>query len=71
MTVESRLHRPATLPEPWVRQADIAEHASVSPRTVQRWAAAGMPHRKVSRRLVLYRLSECDEWLREQAGKAA
>jgi phage terminase Nu1 subunit (DNA packaging protein) len=49
-------------PEPWCRKADVARHFSVSVRTVERWQQAGMPYRKVSRSLALFRISEAEQW---------
>lgn len=53
-------------PEPWCRKADVARHFSVSGRTIERWQAAGMPYRKVSRALVLFRISEAERWTAER-----
>ena len=53
-------------PEPWCRKAEVAEHFSVSTRTVERWQAGGLPFRKVSRALVLFRIGDCESWLDAQ-----
>jgi hypothetical protein len=47
--------------EPWVPEATIARHFSVSTRTVRRWRAEGMPSRMLgsSRR---FRISEIESW---------
>ena len=54
-------------PEPWTRKAQLARHFSVSERTVERWQTAGMPFRKVSRGLVMFRISECEQWAEQWA----
>lgn len=54
-------------PEAWCRKQQVADHFGVSARTVERWQAQGCPFRKVSRALVLFRLSEVDRWLEDGA----
>ncbi len=53
--------------ERWVAKRAVAEHCSVSERTLERWQARGMPHWRISSQLVLYRLSEINRWLESQA----
>jgi hypothetical protein len=51
--------------EPFVAEATVARHFSVTTRTVRRWRLAGMPSYAIGgcRR---FRLSECEAWhLRE------
>jgi hypothetical protein len=52
--------------EPWLTEAVIARHYSVSARTVRRWRAQGMPSRMLggSRR---FRLSEVERWHAERS----
>jgi hypothetical protein len=47
--------------EPWLGESAVARHYGVSPRTIRRWRAKGMPSRLFGgvRR---YRLSECEGW---------
>jgi hypothetical protein len=47
--------------EPWLDDAAVARHYSVSSRTVRRWRAEGMPSRLLggSRR---YKLTEIEAW---------
>ncbi len=47
--------------EPWLDDAAIARHFSVSARTVRRWRAEGMPSKRLGgvRR---YRLSDAEAW---------
>jgi hypothetical protein len=47
--------------EAWSDEEATARHFAVSPRTIRRWRAAGMPSRSFqgARR---YRLSECEAW---------
>jgi hypothetical protein len=47
--------------EPWLDDATIARHFSVSSRTVRRWRAEGMPSKRLggARR---YRLSDAEAW---------
>jgi phage terminase Nu1 subunit (DNA packaging protein) len=65
--VDLAAHRAAQgAPEGWCRKPDVARHFGVSVRTVERWPAAGMPSRKASRSLVLFRPSECETWVAAQ-----
>jgi hypothetical protein len=62
--IDLAAHRAARgAPEPWCRYPQVAEHFGVSERTVLRWKRRGCPHRKVSRRLVLFRITELERWL--------
>lgn len=61
-------------PEPWVRIGSVAEHFGVSKRTVARWAARGMRQaagRRLSSRMVGYRLSAVEAWLHAHEGPRA
>lgn len=58
--------RKAGLSEPWLRKAELAAHFGISTKTVERWDADGHPRRKVSARLVLYRISDSEDWLAER-----
>lgn len=49
--------------EGWVRKPQVAEHFSVSVRTVERWVEDGMPKWPLSHTLHLYQLSRCEAWL--------
>lgn len=49
--------------EPWVRYQHVAEHFSVSVRTVERWVAAGCPARSLGGQAIRLRLSEVHRWL--------
>jgi phage terminase Nu1 subunit (DNA packaging protein) len=50
--------------EPWVTKQQLARHFDVSPKTVERWTADGMPClRPAGRRTIRYRISECENWL--------
>ena len=51
--------------EPWVDEAVVARHYSVSTRTVRRWRLAGMPSRLVGgqRR---FRIGETERWHAER-----
>lgn len=52
--------------EPWLGEGAVARHFDVSPRTVRRWRAEGMPSRlfRGSRR---FRLSEIEHWHAERS----
>ena len=50
--------------EPWVGIAEVAAHLQVAKDTVYRWVdAKGFPARRVGR-LLRFRLSEVDEWVK-------
>lgn len=52
--------------EPYVRLEAVAEHFAVSTRTAYRWnAQPGFPKEQLSSRMVRYRLSEVERWVRE------
>jgi predicted DNA-binding transcriptional regulator AlpA len=58
--------------ERWIKKSELADHLAVSERTIGRWMAEGMPHRKghsrkktVRQDAVRFKLSECEAWLRE------
>lgn len=51
--------------EPWSRKHEIATHFGVCVRTIDRWMARGMPHRKYG--VVLFQLSKCDDWLKQSS----
>lgn len=62
-------HRAARgAPEAWVRKAQVAEHLGVSTRTVERLmeGANPLPHKRVSRGLVLFRIGEVERWMEER-----
>jgi hypothetical protein len=51
--------------EPWLPDEALARYFSVTPRTVRRWAVAGMPSRRFGgvRR---FRISEAEQWHQKQ-----
>lgn len=53
--------------EPWVSSKVIAEHFGVSVKTVDRWRAKGAPHEPWGRKLMRYRVSDVESWLRSRA----
>lgn len=53
--------------ERWLSQEGLADHFSVSVRTVQNWRRAGMPHLMAGSH-PRYRPSECEAWLRAGGG---
>ncbi len=54
--------------EPWLTDEALALYFSVAPRTVRRWATAGMPSRRFggARR---FRISEAERWHEEQESR--
>src|SRR6516165_8965589 len=50
--------------EPWMNGPDLARHYGVDPATIRRWRREGMPSHPRGYRLVLYKLSECEAWLK-------
>jgi hypothetical protein len=54
------------LHEPWVDERALARYFSVTPRTIRRWAAAGMPSRRFggARR---FRISEAERWHEQES----
>ena len=56
--------RPRPGNEPWVTKLQLARHLQVSEKTVERWAAEGMPCLR-RKRLLRFRISECEGWLEE------
>jgi hypothetical protein len=63
----SRLEPGRVIPFPregLVKKAALADHFQVSPRTVERWVADGMPCHRLGGS-VRYRISECEAWLEE------
>lgn len=60
-------HRAARgAPEAWVRKPDVAAHLGVSLRTVERLMVRGLPCRRLSRSLVLFRIGEVERWMEER-----
>jgi excisionase family DNA binding protein len=56
------------LEEGWVNIGEVASHLSVGRDSIYRWVdAKGFPAHKVGR-LLRFRLSEVDEWVREGGG---
>jgi predicted DNA-binding transcriptional regulator AlpA len=45
---------------------DVAKMVGVCNRTVDNWLQCGMPHIKLSRRLVRFDLREVESWLKKQ-----
>ena len=59
------------MPEPnegWLSMNQLAERYDVHPMTVQRWRSAGTgpPYQRLSPRLIRYRLTDIEEWERQQ-----
>jgi excisionase family DNA binding protein len=53
--------------ERWVTKRELAEYLQVSEKTIDRWAAAGMPRLAApGRRTVRFRISACEAWLGAQ-----
>ena len=64
--------KPLIIPtEPELSVADIANHYKVGEATVLRWTRYGMPTTKYNSRLIRYRLSEVEAWLKARAAKLA
>ncbi len=49
--------------EPWVTKVQLAAHFQVHEKTVERWAAAGMPVMRAGTRTVRFQVSACEAWL--------
>ena len=57
--------------EGWVGIADIAAHLQVAKESIYRWVASkGFPAHRVGR-LLRFRLSEVDEWVKNSGGSEA
>lgn len=57
---------PARGTEALVDQVTLAAHLAVTPRTIRRWARAGMPHVKRRNGTVRYWISRSEAWLANQ-----
>jgi len=56
--------------ERWVDVAEVATHLGVRRESVYRWIdAKGLPAHKVGR-LLRFKLSEIDEWVRQGGGQS-
>jgi hypothetical protein len=53
-------------PEPLMSGPEIAQYYGVDPATIRRWRREGMPSHPRGLKLVRYRLSECEGWLKSQ-----
>jgi len=53
-------------PENWLTGPQVAKHYGVVPETVRRWRREGMPSHPRGYRLILYRLSEVERWLKNR-----
>jgi phage terminase Nu1 subunit (DNA packaging protein) len=53
--------------EPWVTKAQLAAHFQVHEKTVERWAAAGMPVMRAGTRTVRFQVSACEAWLESRS----
>ena len=54
--------------EGWVSIAEVATHLQVTKESIYRWVdAKGFPARRVGR-LLRFRLSEVDEWVKNSGG---
>jgi len=47
------------------RKKDFAQHIRVSPRSVDQMLANGMPHMRISNRMVRINFAEATQWLEE------
>ena len=57
--------------EGWVGIADVAAHLQVTKDSIYRWVdAKGLPAHRVGR-LLRFRLSEIDEWVKSSGGDAS
>jgi hypothetical protein len=46
--------------------AELAQRMKVNPATIRGYFAEGMPGEKRSYRLIVFKLSECENWLRKR-----
>ena len=53
--------------EPWVKKEDVAEHFSVSTRTVYRWVEAGCPIKRLRGGTLRFQIGPLSDWLDGQA----
>lgn len=53
-------------PEPFLNREEIATFMKVSPRTITKWCAEGMPYETWGLRTRVYRASEVIEWARQR-----
>lgn len=44
----------------------LAQAFCVHPRTVSNWMSEGLPHLKITRRLVRYEIETCRAWLKDK-----
>jgi excisionase family DNA binding protein len=59
---------PATVaPDRYLTRAELAEHLSVSTKTIDRMLREGLPCHRFGRRLVRLRLREVETWLERRA----
>ena len=58
-------------PEPYLSRVELAEFMDVSERTVDRWAAEGMPFETWGLRTKKFQASQCIAWARDRAARRA
>lgn len=54
----------------YLKLTDLAIYASASRSTLKKWLGCGMPHYRIGR-CIRVKLSEFDEWMREQRAAAS
>jgi predicted site-specific integrase-resolvase len=53
----------------WMRPQTLAEQCDVALSTVQQWMKQGLPHSRISKRIILIKDSDFDYWLRRMQRK--
>jgi len=67
--MKTLLKRPEA--EPWLTGPQVAKYYGVVPETVRRWRREGLPAYPRGYRLVHYRLSEVECWLKSRGEEGA
>jgi hypothetical protein len=66
---ETPKSKPPIASEPYRTGPEVARHFRVSEATVRSWRKHGCPAYPRGYRLILYRISEVDSWLKTREGR--